>query len=155
MGDVERTCTSVILQTWPYFGYHVVLRSQSATKDEAELIYVSSIIPIHLVNASEAEGSREVACQPCSPSLGWPRPCLPSVTSSRNLERLIAHLFTHRCNRDKPYMLNDQLRKSDPTDRHSPLFHIGSCSTCSFIPLGMAERVSSCRLCSTKRAWRC
>ena len=116
MGDVERTCTSVILQTWPYFGYHVVLRSQFATKDEAELVYVSSIIPIHLVNASEAEGSREVACQPCSPSLGWPRPCLiPSVTSSRNLERLIAHLFTHRCNLDKPYMLNDQLRKSDPT----------------------------------------
>ena len=80
-----------------------------------ELIYVSSIIPIHLVNASEAEGSREVACQQCSPSLGWPRPCLPSFTSSRNLERLIAHLFTHRCNLDKPYMLNDQLRKSDPT----------------------------------------
>ena len=57
MGDVERTCTSVILQTWPYFGYHVVLRSQFATKGEAELVYVSSIIPIHLVNSSEAEGS--------------------------------------------------------------------------------------------------
>ena len=74
-----------------------------------------SIIHIHLMNASEAEGSREVVRQPRSPSMGWPRSCLLSVATPRNLGGFLAHLFTHGSNEDKPYMLNDQLCKGYPT----------------------------------------
>ena len=40
---------------------------------------------------------------------------MPSVTMSRNLERLITHLFPHRLNKDKPHMHNDQIHKGYPT----------------------------------------
>ena len=93
----------------------MVLRAQIATKDEVELVYVSSFIYIHIMIASEAEGSREVVCQPRYPSMGWPRSCLLSVATPQNLERLITHLLTHRGNKDKTHMHNDQLRKSYPT----------------------------------------
>ena len=45
--------------------------------------------------ASEAEGIREVVCQPRYPSMGWPRSCLLSVATPQNLGGFLAHLFTH------------------------------------------------------------
>ena len=64
---------------------------------------------------TEAKGSREVVCQPRYPSMGWPRSCLLFVATPQNHGGFLAHLFTHWCNEDKPYMLNDQLRKGYPT----------------------------------------
>ena len=56
--------------------------------------------------------------------LRWDRlgPCLLSVATPRNLGGFIAYIFTHWCNEDKPYMLNDQLCKGYPTsysEKHS------------------------------------
>ena len=50
-----------------------LLDAQFAIKGDMKVVYMWYIIHIHLMNALEAEGSREVVCQPRYASMGSPR----------------------------------------------------------------------------------